>query len=495
MSTAGMRSAASPYLPQGAETASVGTAPFAGFSADPRFAADGVEANAVAKAYWPLMRRITPHADFREHVACGVMDWRAIYIADLGAPGHYIAGQEGPPSLAEEGEAAIRVPLHLLADAEKPLAAVTGPFDSQVRKQAGARTGNNHPVRYLLITKHAPHPREIGRIAECVNSLGTLRLHAFKDWATLRDADRHLHLIGQDVDRIARQWSGDCHLIGRLADIKTMRRAAREVRRLRRALRGAISARDVEVRVHAFDARDQWPAEAVDRLRIGLPRYIPLSPLPSPLRVATFLRYVYNWRRYSEAIASLQRARLADIRARALYAVAQRTETELAGVSARLDELALGGAGGLRFRLDRSAHAVRELQALLKALRITAIPTWISYADHAARGLAPALDRLRQVARRLQSTGSRLRGVGESVEAGMLRGQAAAARHAAALRWRSAAYAAVILVLLGLAARTSAGGAFIGRLGDILRRLGAAVPAWMTGAIERGAAWLQAWLP
>jgi hypothetical protein len=49
-------------------------------------------------------------------------------------------------------------------------------------------------------------------------------------------------------------------------------------------------------------------------------------------------------------------------------------------------------------------------------------------------------------------------------------------------------------VLFGLAARTGAGGAFIGRLGDILRRLGTAVPTWMTDAIERGAAWLQAWL-
>ena len=72
-----MRSPAAPYIPQGVETASVGTAPFATFSADPRFAADGLEPNAVAKAYWPLVRRITPRADFREHVACGVMDWRA----------------------------------------------------------------------------------------------------------------------------------------------------------------------------------------------------------------------------------------------------------------------------------------------------------------------------------------------------------------------------------------------------------------------------------
>ncbi|MFZ1105326.1 MAG: hypothetical protein WAN86_21155, partial [Hyphomicrobiaceae bacterium] len=258
MSTAGMRTTAPPYIRQGAETASVGTAPFASFSADPRYGADGVEANAVAKAYWPLVRRITPRADFRAHVACGVMDWRAIYMTDTGAHSHYVAGQERPPSLEEEGEASIRVPLHLLSDAEKPLAAVAGPFDSQVRKRAGARPGNNHPVRYLLLAKHEPHPREIGRIAECINTMGTVRLHAFKDWAAVRDADPHLRLIGQELDRIGRQWSGDRQLIGRLADLKTMRRAAREVRRLKRALAGAGSAREVQVRVQAFEARDQW---------------------------------------------------------------------------------------------------------------------------------------------------------------------------------------------------------------------------------------------
>jgi hypothetical protein len=494
MSTAGMRSAASPYFPQGAETAAVGTAPFASFSADPRFGADGVEPNAVAKAYWSLVRRITPHADFREHVACGVMDWRAIYLADVGAPSQYVAGQERPASLEEEGEAAIRVPLHLLDDAEKPLAAVAGPFDSQVRKRAGARPGNNHPVRYLLLTKHEPHPREIGRIAQCINSLGTLRLLAFKDWATVRDAEQHLRLLGQDLDRIARQWSGDRHLVGRLADLTTMRRAAREVRRLRRALRGAIGERDVGIRVQAFDVRERWPPEAVDRLRIGLPGYIPRSPLPWPLRVATFLRYACTWRRYRETCASLQASRAADIRARTLYAIAQRTEAELAGVAVGLDELALGGGGGLRLRLDRSARSARELQALLKSLRINAIPTWVSYAEHAERDLAPAFDRIRQVAKLLLSARGRLRVLAASVEASALRGQSAAGRHAAALRWKSAAYATVFLVLLGLVARSDAGRVLIGRIVEIARRLMAAAPAWMTGAIERGAAWLQAWL-
>jgi hypothetical protein len=499
MSTAGLRSAAPHYIPQGVETASVGTAPLASFSADQRFGADGVEPNAIAKAYWPLVRRITPRADFREHVACGVMDWRAIYIANTGAHSQYEAGRERPPSLEEEGEAAIRVPLHLLSEAEKSLAAVAGPFDSQVRKRVGARPGNNHPLRYLLLTKHEPHPREIGRIAECVNTMGTARLFAFKDWAAVRDADQHLRLLGQELDRIARQWSGDRELIGRLADLRTMRRAAREVRRLRRWLRGALSERDVELRVQAFEARDQWPPEALDRLRIGLPGYIARKPLSWPLRIALFLRYAYNWRRYREALASVEGSRAADIRARALYAIAQRTEADLAGISARLEELALGAVGGLRFRLDRSAHHARELRTLLKSLRVNTIPTWVSYDAFIERGLAPAYEHMRAMAERLQAAGARVRTVAESLEAGVLRGRSAATRHTAAVLWRSVAYATLILMLLVLAARSAAGAAFMGRLGEIVRRLLALaqtqLPLRVSGLIEQAVGWLQSWLP
>jgi hypothetical protein len=499
MSTAGMRSTALPYIPHGAETASVGTAPLASFSADPRFGADGVEANAVAKAYWPLVRRITPRADFRAHVACGVMDWRAIHIADTGGHSHYLAGQERPPSPEEEGEASIRVPLHLLSDPEKPMAAVAGPFDSQVRQRAGARAGNNHPVRYLILTKHAPHPREIGRIAECINAMGTVRFHAFKDWAAVRDADPHLRLLGQELDRIGRQWSGDRHLIGRLTDLRTMRRAAREVRRLKRALAGAVGAREVQARVQAFEARDQWPREAVDRLRIGLPGHIPRRPLPWLLRIAVRLRYCFSPRRYREAIESLESGLVADIRHRALHAIALSTETGLAGVSARLDELALAAVGGLRFRLDRSALYAREFHALLKALRSSAIPTWVSYEALAERGLAPAFDRARRVSRRLQATQARLRALAASVEAGALRGQSAATRHNAALRWRAAAHAVLLLALLVLVANSAPGRAIVARIGEVLRRLAAVAHAYLpgrvAGALEQTFAWMQSWLP
>ena len=74
MPTAGLPQASATYEPAPDEAGSTGTAVFPSFSADPGFAADGAEANAVVKAFWPFVRRVTPRADYREFIACGVLN-------------------------------------------------------------------------------------------------------------------------------------------------------------------------------------------------------------------------------------------------------------------------------------------------------------------------------------------------------------------------------------------------------------------------------------
>ena len=44
------------------------------------------EANAVAKAFWPFVRRSIRAADRKEFIACGVMSWRALYVTALNCP-------------------------------------------------------------------------------------------------------------------------------------------------------------------------------------------------------------------------------------------------------------------------------------------------------------------------------------------------------------------------------------------------------------------------
>jgi hypothetical protein len=79
------------------------------FSGDPKFDADGPEANAVIKAHWPFARRITPAADYREFIACGVMNWRALYITALGASSQHDQGEDRPAAISDKGEADIGV--------------------------------------------------------------------------------------------------------------------------------------------------------------------------------------------------------------------------------------------------------------------------------------------------------------------------------------------------------------------------------------------------
>jgi hypothetical protein len=497
MSTGGLPEAGSGYVPSGAATASVGTAPFASFSADPRFMADGVEANAVVKAYWPLVRRITPRADFRELVACGVLDWRAIYITALGSPSQYAAHQEREPSHAEEGEASIRVPSHLLPDDEKLLASVSGPFDSQVRKRAGSRPGNNHPVRYLLLTKHAPHPRQIGRIAERINAMGTMRLYALKDWAAVRNADPYLRIFGQELDQITKQWSRDRRLINSLTSLKVVQRAAREVKRLDRVLAHARDEADEQRLINGFEAREEWRPEEVARLRIGLPSFIPGSPAPWIVRLLLLLRYFYNWRRYGELLRSMENDLVADIRHAALYEISNRVETDLIDISAKLDELGFGAVGGLHFRLNRSAYYVGEFHTLLDTLRVGNIPTWISYEQFVRRGLEPTFDFMKGVGERLRAVRARLLTITETIETSALVGQSAATRHNTAVLRRATALGVVILLLLAAYSSDEVRD-LVGRARGLGARLIAAayawLPGWMTAWIEQAATWLQSLL-
>ena len=119
LATVGLPSSSPVHDPQPDEMASLGTLPFPQFSAKKSFTADGAEANAVVKAFWPFVRRITPRADYREFIACGVLSWRAIYITALGSSSQYVKGEERLASETGTGEALIRVPAPLLPTEER----------------------------------------------------------------------------------------------------------------------------------------------------------------------------------------------------------------------------------------------------------------------------------------------------------------------------------------------------------------------------------------
>lgn len=441
MATHGLSPERPPYAPEAADSASVGTAPFSSFSGDEGFA--GAEPNAVAKAFWPFVRRITPRADFRDFIACGVFDWRAIYITALGSSSQYGGNQVRDSSRTEmEGQAAIRVPHALLEADEQPFAATDGPFDGLVHPRVSRRGGNNHPVRYLLLTKHAPHPRQIGRIAERINSMGTMRLYALKDWAAVRNADAYIRIFGQELDQITKGWGRDRRLINGLTSLDVVRRAKDEIARLEQALELARGDEEKKRIVAAFKGH-RWSGPDLLRLKKGLPTYTPRKPAPWVVRLVLWAFYLG---RYRELLKGMEDDVVADIRHAALYEISNEVETGLIEVSANLDEMGFGAVGGLHFRLNRSAYYVREFNILLKTLRVRNIPTWTSYEQFVQRGLGPAFHYLRSVGRRLRRVRARLLTTTETIETTALVGQSAATRHNTAVLRRTTTIAIVILL-------------------------------------------------
>ncbi len=149
------------------------------------------EANAVIKAFWPFVRRINPEADFKEHIACGLMHWRALFITSLGAKRTARRAAEWKGNDVPAG--------HLLEDANTPDPTIRETFNQTHR-----------PVRYLFLTKCEPHRRQVGRIVERMCRLGTLRLFALKSYNVIQNADIHIRIRGQELDGIMAWWSKQC---------------------------------------------------------------------------------------------------------------------------------------------------------------------------------------------------------------------------------------------------------------------------------------------
>ena len=143
------------------------------------------EANAVVKASWPFVRRSTPDADRKEFVVCSVMSWRALYVTALNCPTSFEWREEARTADTE-------IPAGHL-----PGAAKSGASDAELAE----------PIHYLLITKGDPHRRQIGRIAERINAMGTMRLIALRDYNIIRDASTQIQLRGQELDGMMRKWS------------------------------------------------------------------------------------------------------------------------------------------------------------------------------------------------------------------------------------------------------------------------------------------------
>jgi hypothetical protein len=176
--------------------AAPGTEPFETFDDK------GAEPNAVLKAYWPFIRRTTSYADYREYIACGVMQWRALYVTAFGA--EFTTDYEDETASRSDD-----VPAGALHDGEEKALTRVRVRHAATGTSVEGTAASPDPVRYLILTKGPPHRKQIGRVVGRVNDMGTLRLVALKDWSIIRDADAHIRMQGQELDRVTMQWSLD----------------------------------------------------------------------------------------------------------------------------------------------------------------------------------------------------------------------------------------------------------------------------------------------
>jgi hypothetical protein len=200
----------------------------------------------VVKAYWPFVRRSRSEADHRDWIACGVFGWRALYITALGGQSDFFAGDEAeistagvfaehtPAELAEldkrgidishtDGVEAGFLPKRaILSESEMPerlrdeLDQIAKTATTEQREEIEALKGKLRdwpvtvegdrpaPYRYLFLVAGEPHRKQVGRMVDRVNWLGTMRLYAMKNWTIIRDADVHVRMYGQLLDFIMR---------------------------------------------------------------------------------------------------------------------------------------------------------------------------------------------------------------------------------------------------------------------------------------------------
>lgn len=165
----------------------------------PRFDKKTNECNAVLRGFWPFVRRMTPYADEKEHVACAVMGYRALYVTALNAFTNHIRGQESRDRLTD-------VPAGALPEMPNPddPSGIISPKDERFE---------NRPMRALLLTKGEPNTHQVGRIVERFNALGTMRFFALKSYPLVRDASNHIRICGERLDEIVGVWTKERNLI------------------------------------------------------------------------------------------------------------------------------------------------------------------------------------------------------------------------------------------------------------------------------------------
>lgn len=422
--------------------------------------------NQVVTAYWPFIRRTRSEADNRDWIACGVFDWRALYITALGGRSDFDPGDERKettdltlPRRSLKGPAEEeRVQALAALNAMQPSDAATRDRIEALRADltkalqvAGTPQGDlPRPFHYLFLTADEPNRRQAGRMVDRVNLLGTIRLYAMKDFSIIRDADVHLRIFGQLLDEIMRKSTDDIREVqaewwgAALRDAQVSLQSVWSRRADLKSLVSKDSLPRIQILENAHATCARRLAEEVGKL--------PAQPTPG----------TQDGLLIDEEPLMLYRRLLADIvalapkdtdfgeQAESIFAVAQRglndarqaksrhdeqigllnrrTDLHLTRIKSHIDELGRDAIGGLPFRINRARYYAAMYRTMVKTLRVGSIDTWWDYVQLASRGVDPPLRFIEDVGDRLEKLRSRLRDAMEAVQTSAIANQTEATR-------------------------------------------------------------------
>jgi hypothetical protein len=464
-----------------------GRAPESGDSSLSRFRARGIRdelddphPNAVVKAYWPFVRRTRSEADYRDWIACGVFSWRALYITALGGQSDFDPGDEArvgevPESerpILEELGAETRVtsdvpegylPQRLVNRGESIEAMLArlddiargAGKDEELRRRLAklkadldipetSKRDRPAPFRYLFLTSGDPHRRQVGRMVDRVNLLGTVRLYAMKNFSIIRDADVHVRVYGQLLDQIMRKATDETNRAQRKwwEDVYPKAQERLSVLWKQRSDLDRLKSEETKSRLHAaYDACvAAFQAEAA-KLKEGNPALgqevllVTERPLMLYRRLLDgIVNATPSVEFRSSPIFKLGKDDLEEARKdkserdEDLAQINRHTDLELVRVKTYIDELGRDAIGGLPFRINRSRYYADMYRALVKTLRVGTIDTWWDYEQLASRGVEPPFKFIDAVGRRLEGLRVRLRDAMEAVQTSAIANQTEATR-------------------------------------------------------------------
>lgn len=411
--------------PDPASTATPATVHFPRFDGGGEgFGVSKPEPNAVVKAFMPFMRRFRPEGDWRDWIASGILDWRAIYITPVGAQSQFAPYDEcefdpvaNAPSLIPAGH----LPSRRVAERANPGANVEcGDWGSDREAPTTASYDLPAPFRYLLLTKFEPNRKQAGRMIERINTLGDHRLFALKNSSVIHNAGVWVNHFGRELDEVYRRWISETEHLEQNVYFPELEKFNKALWKPLEPIIAALPPSDSDNVRHTLSRYRDNPTRACVELEVLAAN----GHTSDPSKWASILKFAQeNKDKDFPRHRTIEGNHDADI-----AAINQRAERGLIRITAGLDQLSVGAAGGLPYRIARARYHADTYRETVRNLRVGNIETWWSYEQFARRGMEPAFREIESVGDRMAALRARLQSLKQDILQSSIASQTEATR-------------------------------------------------------------------